>query len=142
MYSYLSDRKQRVEINDACRSWSKILFRLSLGSILVLRYLTFSFAKYFSPFQILILQILLMTIHLSTQLKKELRNVLNDPGKESDILLKGLKELRSYNRQLFLCLPQNRRKHNRNFKLLFSKYIYNLAHQTNYPHIEKQVYCS
>ena len=30
-----------------------------------------------------------------------------------------LKELRNYNRKLFLCLPKNRRKHSHYFKLLF-----------------------
>ena len=32
--SYLSNRKERVEINDKYSSWSEILFRVSQGSIL------------------------------------------------------------------------------------------------------------
>ena len=32
-----------------------------------------------------------------------------------------LNELRNYNRKLFLCPPQKRRKHNQHFKLLFFK---------------------
>ena len=34
IYSYLSNRKQRVKINDSYSSWGKILFRVPQGSIL------------------------------------------------------------------------------------------------------------
>ena len=34
IYNYLSNRKQRVKVNDSCSSWSEILFRVPQGSIL------------------------------------------------------------------------------------------------------------
>ena len=34
IYNYLSNRKQRVKVNDSCNSWSKILFGVPQRSIL------------------------------------------------------------------------------------------------------------
>ena len=34
IYNYLSNRKQRVKVNDSYNSWSKILFGVPQGSIL------------------------------------------------------------------------------------------------------------
>ena len=82
---YLSNRKQRVKANDACNFWSNILFGVPLGLILVLCYLYFHLRTIFFVSDSNIVNYADDNTPYSA--KKKLKNVLNNPGKEFDILL-------------------------------------------------------
>lgn len=60
IYDYLSNRKQRVKINESYSSWSDIEYGVPQGSILGPLLLTYIFVIFFTSLKILILQIMQM----------------------------------------------------------------------------------